>query len=135
MEAAPDLQMTVRLTCQDHTQGFALQVLHAQLGASWVPSACACSVGESKQWAGSSQPPFASTAAEAGEQDGGSASHRHRPAQQRVGACGRNDASHGCIKVFPAPTDYKGCLEEQESVCLPCSAQTVASVNTSHMSN
>lgn len=41
----------------------------------------------------------------------------------------------GCIKVFPAPTDYKGCLAEQESVCLLRSAQTVASVNTSHMSN
>lgn len=127
--------MTVRLMCQDHTQGVALQVLRTQLGASCVPSAYSCNPGESKQWAGSGQPLHASTPAEVGEWDWGSASRRRRPAQGRVGACGTNEASDACIKVFPAPTDYKGCLAEQESVCLLRSAQTVASVNTSHMSN
>lgn len=127
--------MTMRLMCQDHTQRFASRVLRAQLRASCVPSACSHNMGESKQWAGSRQPLCASTPAEVGEQDWGSASRRRRPAQRRVGACGTNEASDGCINVFPAPTDYKECLAEQESVCLLHSAQTVASVNTSHMSN
>lgn len=124
--------VTVRLMYQDHTHGFALQLL---CGASCEPSACSHNMGESKQWAGSSQSICASAAAEVMEWDRGSASHWHRPARLRIGACGTNAVSNGCIKVFPAPTDYKGCLTEQESVCLPCSAQTVASVNTSHMSN
>lgn len=138
MEATLDLQatgMTVRLMCQDHTQGFALRVLCAQLGANCVPSAFSHNMGESKQRAGSGQPLCASTPAEIGEWDRDSASCRGYPAHHRVGACSTNETSDGCIKVFPAPTDYKGCLAEQESVCLPHSAQTVASVNTSHMSN
>lgn len=70
-----------------------------------------------------------------GSQDGGSASCQCHPARCRTGARGTNEASHAHMEGFPAPSDYKGCLAEQESVCLPCSAQTVASVNTSHMSN
>lgn len=93
-----------------------------------MPSAC--SPNENEQPAGSGQQLRVPAPAEAG----GSASRR-RSAQRRVGACGTKEASNGCIKVFPAPTDYKGCLAEQESVCLLRSALTVASVNTSHMSN
>lgn len=115
-------------SCQDHTQGLlcgscvpgserAVSPQPARMSwvwtsSAWVQPAALCPAAGARNPAGTVQ-----------------------PGAGLVPAVQMRPPNDGCIKVFPAPTDYKGCLAEQESVCLLRSAQTVASVNTSHMSN